>query len=77
MSNCRICDSKIKKIIGFGKIALVGNFLKKKEIKKNIKLASIIVFHVSMFKFLKNLIQIYFLKIIYGKQESLRVIFIY
>tara|TARA_X000001036_G_scaffold124191_1_gene117705 strand:- start:3442 stop:4659 length:1218 start_codon:yes stop_codon:yes gene_type:complete len=28
--NCRICDYKIKKIIDFGKIALVGNFIKKK-----------------------------------------------
>ena len=39
MVKCRICNSKIKKIIDFGKIALVGNFLKKKLIKKNIKLA--------------------------------------
>ena len=36
MSNCRICDGKIKKIIDFGKIALVGNFLKKKKKTKKI-----------------------------------------
>ncbi len=39
MSNCRICDSKIKKIIGFGKIALVGNFLKKKGNQKKYKIS--------------------------------------
>lgn len=34
MTNCRICNFKLKKIIDFGKIALVGNFLKKKSQKK-------------------------------------------
>ena len=39
MSNCRICESKIKKIIDFGKIALVGNFLKKKVNQKKYKIS--------------------------------------
>ena len=39
MSNCRICESKIKKIIDFGKIALVGNFLKKKVSQKKYKIS--------------------------------------
>ena len=39
MSNCRICDRKIKKIIDFGKIALVGNFLKKKGNQKKYKIS--------------------------------------
>ena len=39
MSNCRICDNKIKKIIDFGKIALVGNFLKKKRKQKKYKIS--------------------------------------
>ena len=39
MSNCRICGSKIKKIIDFGKIALVGNFLKKKRKQKKYKIS--------------------------------------
>ncbi len=39
MSKCRICDSKIKKIIDFGKIALVGNFLKKKGNQKKYKIS--------------------------------------
>ena len=39
MSNCRICDGKIKKIIDFGKIALVGNFLKKKGNQKKYKIS--------------------------------------
>ena len=30
MKNCRICKSKLKKIINLGKIALVGNFSKSK-----------------------------------------------
>ena len=35
MSNCRICKGKLKKIINFGKIALVGNFFRsKKSFKK-------------------------------------------
>lgn len=35
MSNCRICKGKLKKIINFGKIALVGNFFRsKKSLKK-------------------------------------------
>ena len=34
MSKCRICNFEIKKIIHFGKIALVGNFFKKKENSK-------------------------------------------
>ena len=34
MSRCRICKNKIKKIINLGKIALVGNFLKKKTNQK-------------------------------------------
>ena len=29
MNKCRICKFKLKKIINFGKIALVGNFPKK------------------------------------------------
>ena len=39
MSNCRICESKIKKIIDFGKIALVGNFSKKKVSQKKYKIS--------------------------------------
>ena len=39
MSNCRICESKIKKIIDFGKIALVGNFSKKKGSQKKYKIS--------------------------------------
>ena len=39
MGNCRICESKIKKIIDFGKIALVGNFLKKKVNQKKYKIS--------------------------------------
>ena len=31
MKNCRICKSKLKKIINLGKIALVGNFSKSKS----------------------------------------------
>ena len=31
MSRCRICNGKLIKIIDFGKIALVGNFFKKKK----------------------------------------------
>ena len=40
MKNCRICNYRIKKIINFGKIALVGNFFKKKinQKKYNISL---------------------------------------
>ena len=34
MSNCRICKGKLKKIINFGKIALVGNFFRTKKILK-------------------------------------------
>ncbi len=34
MKKCRICGHKIKKIIYFGKIALVGNFYKKKTKQK-------------------------------------------
>ena len=34
MTCCRICNFKLKKIIDFGKIALVGNFLKKKNQRK-------------------------------------------
>ena len=35
MGRCRICKSKLVKIIDLGKIALVGNFLKKiKNLKK-------------------------------------------
>lgn len=34
MTNCRVCNFKLKKIIDFGKIALVGNFSKKKTRKK-------------------------------------------
>ena len=34
MTSCRICNFKLKKIIDFGKIALVGNFLKKKNQRK-------------------------------------------
>lgn len=39
MKKCRICNSKIKQIIDFGKIALVGNFLKKKKIQKKYKIS--------------------------------------
>ncbi len=39
MVKCRICNSKIKKIIDFGKIALVGNFLKKKTNQKKYKIS--------------------------------------
>ena len=38
MKNCRICYSKIKKIIYLGKIALVGNFYKGKRNKKKYKI---------------------------------------
>ena len=40
MKKCRICNYKIKKIVNLGKIALVGNFLKKKinQKKYNISL---------------------------------------
>ena len=40
MKNCRICNYRLKKIIDFGKIALVGNFLKQKinQKKYNISL---------------------------------------
>ena len=40
MKKCRICNYKIKRIINLGKIALVGNFLKKKinQKKYNISL---------------------------------------
>ncbi len=40
MTNCRICNFRIKKIINFGKISLVGNFFKKKinQKKYNISL---------------------------------------
>ena len=34
MKKCRICNYKIKKIVNLGKIALVGNFLKKKVNQK-------------------------------------------
>ncbi len=35
MNNCRICGGKLVQIINLGKIALVGNFLKKiKKLKK-------------------------------------------
>ena len=33
---CRICKSKLKKIINLGKISLVGNFSKKKVKAKKI-----------------------------------------
>ena len=39
MSKCRICYSKIKKIINFKKIALVGNFLKNKNYQKKYKIS--------------------------------------
>ena len=34
MKKCRICNHKIKRIIHLGKIALVGNFFKKKNNQK-------------------------------------------
>ena len=34
MGGCRICKSKLIKIIDLGKIALVGNFLKRSKFKK-------------------------------------------
>ena len=37
MRRCRICKGKLKKIIDFGKISLVGNFLKTKKNRKNLK----------------------------------------
>ena len=36
MSRCRICRGKLIKIIDFGKIALVGDFPKKKNKTKKI-----------------------------------------
>ncbi len=36
MTNCRICKGELKIIINFGKIALVGNFKKKKRKFKKI-----------------------------------------
>ena len=37
MSNCRICKGELQTIIDFGKIALVGNFRKKKKEFKKIQ----------------------------------------
>ena len=39
MDKCRICNNKIKKIINLGKIALVGNFLKKKTNQKKYQIS--------------------------------------
>lgn len=39
MSNCRICRGGLKKIIDLGKIALVGNFFKKKKKLKKFKIS--------------------------------------
>ncbi len=39
MNKCRICNFKIKKIINFKKIALVGNFYKKKNNQKKFKIS--------------------------------------
>ena len=39
MANCRICKGKTKKIIDLGKIALVGNFLKKETNQKKYKIS--------------------------------------
>ncbi len=39
MSSCRICRGKLKKIINLGKIALVGNFFKKKKKLKKYKIS--------------------------------------
>ena len=36
---CRICKSKLKNIINFGKIGLVGNFYKKKKIEQKFKIS--------------------------------------
>ena len=38
MKKCRICNNSIKQIINLKKIALVGNFLKKKKNKKKYKI---------------------------------------
>ena len=56
MKSCRICYSKIKKIIYLGKIALGGNFYKGKENKKkyNITLGYCLnCKHVQIFEHLK------------------------
>jgi SAM-dependent methyltransferase len=39
MNKCRICNNKIKKIINLGRIALVGNFLKKKTSQKKYQIS--------------------------------------
>ena len=39
MANCRICKYQLRKIINLGKIALVGNFLKKKIKQKKFKIS--------------------------------------
>ena len=39
MANCRICKYQLRKIINLGKIALVGNFLKKKTNQKKFKIS--------------------------------------
>ena len=39
MSNCRICKGELQTIIDFGKIALVGNFRKKKKNLKRYKIS--------------------------------------
>ena len=36
---CRICKGKLKTIIDLGKIGLVGNFYKKKKLKKKFKIS--------------------------------------
>ena len=53
MGRCRICKSKLVKIIDLGKIALVGNFLKKIKNLKNLRFLLIIVKIVNIFKFQK------------------------
>ena len=39
MANCRICKGKLIKIIDFGKISLVGNFLRRLKKQKKFKIS--------------------------------------
>ena len=44
MKKCRICNYRLKRIVSFGRIALVGSFLKNKNKNKN---KSLLSFHLN------------------------------